>query len=408
MPYEFSPRAREVLADVVAYMDDHVYPNEEQFAEEAAACGTGDPPLLDKLKAVARERGLWNLFLPHLAPGAPGTKLTNLDYAPVSEQVGKVVFASELLNCAAPDTGNMEILNLYGSERVKEQWLAPLLEGEIRSGFSMTEPDVASSDAANIGLRIERRGDSYVLNGTKWFTSGALRDRCKVLIVMGKTNPEAPKHLQQSMLVVPKDAPGVTIGRQPHVFGYNDEWAGGHPEIHYDNVDVPADNLLGEEGGGFAIAQARLGPGRIHHCMRTIGVAERALGLMIERAVSRHAFGSRVIDKGLIQDWIAESRIDIDMAREYVFRTAHVMDTAGNKAAASEIAGIKVAVPNIALRVIDRAIQVHGAAGVSQYTPLAEMYAHVRTLRIADGPDEVHKMTIARREIRRRDPSFGN
>jgi acyl-CoA dehydrogenase len=408
MPYEFSPRAIEVLAEVVAFMDDHVYPNEEAFAEEAAGCGTGDPPLLDKLKAAARERGLWNLFLPHLSPDAPGTKLTNLDYAPVSEQLGKVVFASELLNCSAPDTGNMEILNLYGSERVKQQWLAPLLEGEIRSAFSMTEPAVASSDAANIGLRIDRKDDRYVLNGTKWFTSGALRDRCTVLIVMGKSNPNAPKHLQQSMLVVPKDAPGLTIGRQPHVFGYNDEWVGGHPEIHYDNVEVPVDNLLGEEGGGFAIAQARLGPGRIHHCMRTIGVAERALGLMIERAIERRTFGSRVVDKGLIQDWIAESRIDIDMAREYVLHTAHVMDTAGNKAAAGEIAGIKVVVPNIALRVIDRAIQVHGAAGVTQFTPLAEMYAHVRTLRIADGPDEVHKMTIARREIRRRDPSFGN
>ena len=279
MPYEFSPRAGEVLADVVSFMDDHVYPSEEAFAEEAAMCGTGDPPLLDKLKAAARERGLWNLFLPHLSPSAPGTKLTNLDYAPISEQLGKVVFASELLNCSAPDTGNMEILNRYGSDQVKQRWLAPLLEGEIRSGFSMTEPDVASSDAANIGLRIERRGDRYVLNGTKWFTSGALRDRCQVLIVMGRSNPGAPKHLQQSMVVVPKDAPGLTIGRQPHVFGYNDEWAGGHPEIHYANVEVPLDNLLGEEGGGFAIAQARLGPGRIHHCMRTIGVAERALAL---------------------------------------------------------------------------------------------------------------------------------
>jgi acyl-CoA dehydrogenase len=408
MPYEFSARAREVLADVTSFMDDHVYPNEEAFAEQAAACGTGDPPLLEKLKAAARERGLWNLFLPHLAPDAPGTKLTNLDYAPVSEQLGKVEFASELLNCAAPDTGNMEILNRYGSERVKQRWLAPLLEGEIRSGFSMTEPNVASSDATNIGLRIERRGDSYVLNGTKWFTSGALRDRCKVLIVMGKSNPDAPRHLQQSMLVVPKDAPGVTIGRQPQVFGYTDAWAGGHPEIHYDDVEVPADNLLGEEGGGFAIAQARLGPGRIHHCMRTIGVAERALALLIDRAVDRQTFGSRVVDKGLIQDWIAESRIEIDMAREYVLHTAHVMDTEGNKAAASQIAGIKVAVPNIALKVLDRAIQVHGAAGVTQFTPLAAMYAHVRTLRIADGPDEVHKMTIARREIRRRDATFGS
>jgi acyl-CoA dehydrogenase len=270
----------------------------------------------------------------------------------------------------------------------------------------MTEPNVASSDATNVGLRIERRGDRYVLNGTKWFTSGALRDRCQVLIVMGKTNPDGPKHLQQSMIVVPRDSSGLTIGRRPTVFGYTDEWVGGHPELHFDNVEVPVDNLLGEEGGGFAIAQARLGPGRIHHCMRTIGVAERALGLMVDRALERHAFGTRIAEKGLIQDWIAESRIDIDMAREYVLHAAHVMDTEGNKAAASQIAGIKVAVPNLALRVVDRAIQVHGAAGVTQFTPLAAMYAHVRILRIADGPDEVHKMTIARREIRRRDPTF--
>jgi acyl-CoA dehydrogenase len=408
MPYEFSPRAKDVLADVVSFMDDHIYPNEEEFARQAEESGTSDPPLLDKLKAAARERGLWNLFLPHLAPDAPGTKLSNLDYAPISEQLGKVGFASEVLNCAAPDTGNMEILNRYGSETVKRDWLAPLLEGEIRSGFSMTEPDVASSDATNIGLRIARKGDRYVLNGTKWFTSGAGRDRCKVLIVMGKTNPDAPRHLQQSMIVVPKDASGITIGRQPQVFGYTDTREGGHPEIHYDNVEVPADNLLGEEGGGFAIAQARLGPGRIHHCMRTIGVAERALQLMIDRALDRQTFGSRVADKGLIQDWIAESRIEIDMAREYVLHAAHLMDTEGNKSAAGAIAGIKVAVPNIALKVIDRAIQVHGAAGVTQFTPLAAMYAHIRTLRIADGPDEVHKMTIARREIRRRDPSFGS
>ena len=409
MPYQYTPEGEQLLADVKSFMDDHIYPNEAEYHEQYEELGhDGDPPIMEKLKAAARERGLWNLFLPHLAPDAPGTKLRNLDYAPVSEQLGKVEFASELLNCSAPDTGNMEILNLYGSERVKQRWLAPLLAGEVRSGFSMTEPDVASSDATNIGLRIDRRGDVYVLNGTKWFTSGALRDRCKVLIVMGKTNPDAPRHLQQSMLVVPKDAPGLTIGRQPQVFGYTDAWAGGHPEIHYDNVEVPADNLLGEEGGGFAIAQARLGPGRIHHCMRSIGVAERALGLMVERALQRTTFGTSVAHKGLIQDWIAESRIEIDMAREYVLHTAYVMDTEGNKGAASQIAGIKVAVPNIALKVLDRAIQVHGAAGVTQYTPLAAMYAHVRTLRIADGPDEVHKMTIARREIRRRDATFGS
>ena len=298
----------------------------------------------------------------------------------------------------------MEILNAYGSETVKRDWLAPLLEGEIRSAFSMTEPHVASSDATNIGLRIERDGDEYVLNGTKWFSSGALRPRCKVLIVMGKTDPSAPRHLQQSMIAVPKDAPGIRIGRTPHVFGY--DHAGGHPEVIYEDVRVPVDNLLGEEGGGFAISQARLGPGRIHHCMRSIGVAERALGLMVDRALQRTTFGTSVAHKGLIQDWIAESRIEIDMCREYVLRTAHLMDTVGNKAAATEISGIKVAVPNMALKVIDRAIQVHGAAGVTQFTPLAAMYASMRTLRIADGPDEVHKMTIARREILRHDPSF--
>ncbi len=405
MPYEFSAEGRAMLDDVKAFMADHIYPNEDEYEEQADEVGaTGYPPILDKLKAAARERGLWNLFLPHLAPDAPGKKLSNLDYAPVSEELGKVPFASEVLNCAAPDTGNMEILNLYGSQRVKEQWLAPLLEGEIRSTFSMTEPDVASSDATNIELRMERQGDEYVLNGKKWFSSGALADRCKVFIVMGKTDPNASRHLQQSMIVVPKDAPGISFGRTPHVFGY--EHRGGHPEIIYDNVRVPADNLLGEEGGGFAISQARLGPGRIHHCMRSIGVAERALGLMVQRSLQRSTFGSLIAQKGLIQDWIAESRIEIDMAREYVLRTAHLMDTVGNKAAASEISGIKVAIPNMALKVIDRAIQVHGAAGVTQYTRLAEMYASMRTIRLADGPDEVHKMTIARREILRHDPSF--
>jgi len=405
MPYQFTPQGEALLDDVVQFMDDHIYPNEAQYESEAEELGHAeDPALLDVLKASARERGLWNLFLPHLDPSHPGTKLSNLDYAPISEELGKVTFAPEVLNCSAPDTGNMEILNAYGSEAVKRDWLAPLLHGDIRSAFSMTEPDVASSDATNIELRIERVGDEYVLNGHKWFSSGAMRPRCKVLIVMGKTNPNAPRHLQQSMIVVPRDAPGVSIGRQPHVFGY--DHVGGHPEIIYDNVRVPADHLLGEEGGGFAISQARLGPGRIHHCMRVIGVAERALALMIDRSLRRSTFGSLVAQKGVVQDWIAESRIEIDMAREYVFRTAHLMDTVGNKAAATEIAGIKVAVPNMALRVIDRAIQVHGGAGVTQYTPLASMWASARTLRIADGPDEVHKMTIARREILRHDPSF--
>ena len=315
-----------------------------------------------------------------------------------------MTFSSEVLNCQAPDTGNMEILNLYGSETVKRDWLAPLLEGEMRSAFSMTEPEVASSDATNIGLRIERSGDHYVLNGKKWFSSGALADRCKVLIVMGKTDPSASRHRQQSMIVVPKDTPGHHVRPRPAVFGYHDR--GGHPEVVYENVRVPADNLLGEEGGGFAISQARLGPGRIHHCMRSIGVAERALECMIRRSLERSTFGTLVAQKGLIQDWIAEARIEIDMAREYVLRTAHLMDTVGNKAAATEISGIKVAIPNMALKIIDRAIQVHGAAGVTQFFPLAHMYAHMRTLRIADGPDEVHKMTIARREIMKYDPDF--
>ncbi len=405
MPYQFSDTGIALQDEVRRFMDDHIYPNEQAYEEERADVGPdGYPPVMDKLKAAARERGLWNLFLPHMAPDAPGTKLSNLDYAPISEQLGKVSFASEVLNCSAPDTGNMEILNMYGSERVKRDWLAPLLEGEIRSAFSMTEPDVASSDATNIGLRIERDGDDYVLNGRKWFSSGALSERCKVLVVMGKTNPGASPHRQQSMIVVPKDAKGLTVGRTPHVFGYVEH--GGHPELIYENVRVPADHLLGDEGGGFAISQARLGPGRIHHCMRTIGVAERALGLLVERALTRATFGTSVAQKGLVQDWIAESRIDIDMHREYVLRTAHLMDTIGNKAAATEISGIKVAVPNMALRVIDRAIQVYGGAGVTQFFPLAEMYAHARTLRIADGPDEVHKMTIARREIRKHDPDF--
>ncbi len=368
--------------------------------------------VIEELKPVAREAGLWNLFMP---PGHAlkhvdesfefeGTQLTNLEYALCAEEMGRLPWSSEVFNCSAPDTGNMEVFHRYGTLEQKEQWLRPLMNGEIRSAFLMTEPAVASSDATNIGLRIERDGDEYVLNGTKWFSSGALRPACQVLIVMGKTDPSAPRHLQQSMLAVAKDTPGIRIGRTPHVFGY--DHAGGHPEIHYEDARVPVDNLLGEEGGGFAISQARLGPGRIHHCMRSIGVAERALGIMVERALQRTTFGTSVAHKGLIQDWIAEARISIDMAREYVLRTAHLMDTVGNKAAATEISGIKVAIPRMALEIIDRAIQVHGAAGVTQFTPLAEMYASMRTLRIADGPDEVHKMTIARREILKYEPGF--
>ena len=403
---DFSPEGVERLEQVRQFMADFIYPNEAEYYEQLAEGGDphGYPAIMDKLKAGARERGLWNLFLPHLDPDAPGTKLSNLDYAPICEELGKVGFASEALNCSAPDTGNMEILNLYGSATQTERWLAPLLEGEIRSAFAMTEPAVASSDASNIELRIQRDGDDYVLNGRKWFTSGIMADRCKVMIVMGKTDPDASRHRQQSMIIVPKATPGVTVVRSLHVFGYEDR--GGHGEVLFENVRVPIDNLLGDEGSGFALSQARLGPGRIHHCMRTIGVAERALQYMCERVLSRTAFGKPIAQQGLIQDWIAESRIDIDMVRQYVLRTAHLMDTVGNQAAATEISGIKVAAPRVALRVIDRAIQAHGAAGVSQDFPLASMYAHARTLRLADGPDEVHKMTIARRELRKYAPDF--
>ena len=404
MPYEFTKQGLEVQESVRRFMDQTIMPNEETYNAQLSEVGLdGYPPVLDKLKAAAQERGLWNL-LPHLRPGNPGTPLSNLDYAPISEMLGKVSFASEVLNCNAPDTGNMEILSLYGSDEIKATWLEPLLAGEIRSAFCMTEPDSASSDATNIALSIDRDGDEYVLNGRKWFSSGARAERCKVFIVMGKTNPNASRHLQQSMIVVPKDTPGVELGLDPHVFGYVDR--GGHPEVIYRNVRVPVANLLGDEGSGFALSQARLGPGRIHHCMRSIGVAERALELMVIRSLERSTFGSSLAHKGLIQDWIAESRIEIDMAREYVLKTAFLMDTVGNKAAATEISGIKVAIPTMTLKVIDRAIQVHGAAGVTQYYPLAQMYAGTRTLRIADGPDEVHKMTIARREILKHQPGF--
>lgn len=405
MPYDFSPEGIALKERVVDFLDQHIYPNEETYLQQYHAGGDHSyPPILDELKAEAKKQGLWNLFLPHLREGDPGTKLTNLDYAPISEQLGKVGFSSEVLNCQAPDTGNMEILNHFATDRIREEWLKPLLNGDIRSAFAMTEPAVASSDATNIALRIVRDGDEYVLNGRKWFTSGIMAPRCKVMIVMGKNDPDAARHRQQSMIVVPKATPGVTVERSLTVFGNEDR--GGHGQVLFENVRVPADHLLGEEGGGFAISQARLGPGRIHHCMRTIGVAERALEILCRRAMSRTAFGSLVAQKGLIQDWIAESRIEIDMNREYVLRCAHLMDTVGNKAAATEISGIKVSVPNMALKVIDRAIQVHGAGGVTQDFPLAQMWVHARTLRIADGPDEVHKMTIARRELKKYDAAF--
>jgi len=352
---------------------------------------------MEELKAEARTRKLWNLFLPHETEWTDG--LSNSDYAPLAEIMGTSGIASEALNCAAPDTGNMEILTMFGTDEQKERWLHPLLEGEIRSCFAMTEPAVASSDATNIACRIERDGDDYVINGRKWWISGAADPRCEVAILMGKTDPEAPRHLQQSMILVPMDAPGLTNVRNLPVFGYTDHE--GHCELLFEDVRVPATNILGDEGGGFAIAQARLGPGRIHHCMRIIGAAERALELMCRRVTERVAFGKPLAQQGVIQEWIAESRIEIEQVRLLCLKAAWLMDTVGNKGAMTEIAAIKVAGPTMALKVIDRAIQAHGGAGVSEDFPLASMYAHIRTLRLADGPDEVHKRTVARRELGR-------
>lgn len=392
---ERSAEYREALA---AFMVERIYPAEQIYKEQrsAAAEPHDQPVVLEQLKAEARRRGLWNLFHPDLAWG-PG--LSNVDYAPLAELMGRSVeLAPEACNCNAPDTGNMETLTRFGTPELQERWLRPLLDGEIRSAFAMTEPGVASSDATSIETRIQRVDDHYVINGRKWWTSNALHQNCRVLIVMGKTDPDGPRHRQQSMVVVPIDAPGVTIARGLRVFGYDDRE--GHAEILLEDVRVPITSILGREGDGFVIAQSRLGPGRIHHAMRTIGAAERALELMCERARSRTTFGKRLSEYANIQDWIAESRIDIEMIRLLTLKAAWLMDTVGARQARREIAAIKVAAPKVALNVIDRAIQVHGAAGMSDDFPLAEMYAHVRSLRIADGPDEVHKRTIAQRELR--------
>ena len=398
MEFSLSPRCQELREKLTQFMDDHVYPAEAVYEEQLA---TGDrhahPPIMEELKAEARRRGLWNLFLPHKTQWTEG--LSNIDYAPLAEIMGRAWIASEACNCSAPDTGNMEILTMFGTVEQQEQWLQPLLEGEIRSAFAMTEPKVASSDATNIECSIVRDGDEYVINGHKWFISGTLHPLCRLLIVMGKTDPDAAPHLQQSMVLVPLDAPGVTVLRNMHVFGYDD--AEGHVEMTFEDVRVPVSNLLGDEGGGFAIAQARLGPGRIHHCMRTIGAAERALELMCTRAHARSPFGKSLAEQGVVQTWVADARINIDQSRLYTLYAAWLMDTAGNKAARTEISGIKVAVPKMALEVIDHAIQTYGAMGVSQDTPLARMWSWARALRFADGPDEVHRMGIARRELRR-------
>jgi acyl-CoA dehydrogenase len=401
MDFALSPVAQDLQTRLTEFMARSVYPAEAVFEAQVRQSGNPHfhPPVLEELKAEARSAGLWNLFLPHKTQWTDG--LSNLDYAPLAEIMGRSPLGPEACNCSAPDTGNMEILTMFGTDEQKEQWLEPLLEGRIRSCFSMTEPDVASSDAANISCRITRDGDGYVVNGRKWWSTGAMDERCAVSIVMGKTDPAAAPHRQQSMVLVPLDTPGVHIERNLTVFGYTDQ--DGHAEILFDDVRVPDSAMLGEEGGGFGMAQARLGPGRIHHCMRTIGMAERALELMCKRALGREAFGTRIADQGAVQTWIANARMGLDQARLYTFYTAWLMDTQGNKAAHNEISGIKVSVIDVATEIIDRAIQVHGASGVGPDTPLPRMYAGVRSLHFADGPDEVHRRGIARRELRRWD-----
>ncbi len=399
MEFSLSPKATEYAAKLQAFMDTEVFPAESTYhrqREEFFAAGTPHklPPVVEELKKKAKAQRLWNLFLPHLDHG-----LTVTDYATLAEITGwSPEIAPEAINCAAPDTGNMELLDMFGTPEQKKAWLEPLLAGEIRSGFAMTEPDVASSDARNIRTSITKDGDHYIINGTKWWTTGAMDERCKILIVMGKTNPEAEDHKQQSMILVPIDTPGVTVVRNLSVLGYVDQH--GHAEVRFDKVRVPASHLIGGEGEGFALAQARLGPGRIHHCMRAIGMAERALSLMIKRSLTRTTFGKELARQGVIQEWIAQARIDIEQARLLVLKAAWIIDNQGAKAARKEIAAIKVAVPRMAEQIINNAIQAHGGAGVSQDTPLAAMYAGVRTLRIVDGPDEVHLRDIARLELK--------
>jgi acyl-CoA dehydrogenase len=405
MDFAHSERSLELQADLRRFLDEQIYPAEPVFEEQAAAkraAGTPfrTPAVLGDLKVEARKRGLWNLFLPGERYGAG---LSVLEYAPIAELSGRShAIAPEAMNCSAPDTGNMELLSMFATEEQAARWLTPLLEGEIRSCFSMTEPAVASSDAANIATTITPDGDEYVVNGRKWWSTGALREECKVAIVMGVSDPDAARYERHSMILVPLDTPGVRVERSTSVFGYDDGPHGGHGVIHYDNVRVPRENLLGPQGGGFKMAQARLGPGRIHHCMRCMGMAERALELMCDRATARTTFGQPIASHGVVQEWIAESRLAIEQARLMVLKAAWLIDTVGAGEARTEIAAIKVAAPRAASYVLDRAIQVHGGAGVSSDTPLAEAWAQVRTLHLADGPDEVHLRTLARQELRRR------
>jgi acyl-CoA dehydrogenase len=403
MDFAYDARTEELRGQLQAFSDEQILPAEPVFEEQAAKLasegrGWERPPIMDELKAKARKRGLWNLFLAHHPEGAG---LTNLQYAPLAELSGRSFLTPEALNCAAPDTGNMEVLAEFGTKEQQERWLRPLLDGEIRSAFCMTEPDVASSDATNISTSITRDGDVYVINGRKWWSSGAMDLRCQILIVMGKTNPDADRHRQQSQILVPRDTPGVDIQRGMNVFGYTDGTHGGHAEIVFENVRVPVQNVISGEGEGFAIAQARLGPGRIHHCMRQIGAAERALELMCRRVTERVAWGKPLAEQGVIQDWIAESRVRIEAARLLVLKTAWLMDTVGNKGAHTEIQAIKILVPQMTEWIMDKAIQAHGAGGVSQDFPLAALWAHARTLRLADGPDEVHKRSLANRELKK-------
>ena len=403
MDFAYDARTEELRGQLQAFIDEHILPAEKVFEEQAAEMAAQGrpwerPPVMEDLKAAARKHGLWNLFLAHHPEGAG---LTNLQYAPLAELSGRSFLTPEALNCAAPDTGNMEVLAEFGTKEQQDRWLRPLLDGEIRSAFCMTEPDVASSDATNISTSIARDGDVYVINGRKWWSSGAMDPRCQILIVMGKTSLEADRHRQQSQILVPRETPGIDIKRGMHVFGYTDGTHGGHAEIVFTDVRVPIANVISGEGEGFAIAQARLGPGRIHHCMRQIGAAERALELMCRRVTERVAWGRPLADQGVIQDWIAEARVRIEAARLLVLKTAWLMDTVGNKGAHTEIQAIKILVPQTTEWILDKAIQSHGAGGVSQDFPLAALWAHARTLRLADGPDEVHKRSMAHRELRK-------